>query len=105
MSRLGNASELIGFGRRSLALAAEYAQTRKVGENVVTDFQGIQWLIAECYEKLYSAQLSRDRAAAILDRVLTGGRQASPKKTAIDASEYTTNQVLLWSAATGSTLM
>src|ERR1700728_4656419 len=44
ISRLGNASELIGLGRRSLELGLRYASQRQVGGGEVTDFQGIQWL-------------------------------------------------------------
>jgi alkylation response protein AidB-like acyl-CoA dehydrogenase len=62
VSRLGNASELIGLGRRALALGLEYAETRSVGKNVVTEFQGQQWQFAEAWVSLYAASLSRDEA-------------------------------------------
>ena len=68
VSRLGNASELIGFGRRSLELALRYAQERQVGDNVVTDFQGIQWMIADAWTSLQAASLARDFAAVSYDQ-------------------------------------
>jgi alkylation response protein AidB-like acyl-CoA dehydrogenase len=68
VSRLGNASELIGFGRRSLELALRYAQERQVGDNVVTDFQGIQWMIADAWTSLQAASLARDLAAVLYDQ-------------------------------------
>jgi alkylation response protein AidB-like acyl-CoA dehydrogenase len=68
VSRLGNASELIGFGRRSLELALRYAQERHVGESVVTDFQGIQWMIADAWTSLQAASLARDLAAVLYDQ-------------------------------------
>jgi alkylation response protein AidB-like acyl-CoA dehydrogenase len=68
VSRLGNASELIGFGRRSLELALRYAQQRQVGDNVVTDFQGIQWMIADAWTALQAASLARDLAAVVYDQ-------------------------------------
>ena len=37
-SRLGDASERIGFGRRALAQAARYASRREVGDHLVADF-------------------------------------------------------------------
>lgn len=68
VSRLGNASELLGWGRRALAEAIRYASQREVGSQYVTDFQGIQWTIADCYGALYSASLARNHAAEVADR-------------------------------------
>ena len=93
ISRLGNASELIGFGRRALAEAIVYARGRRVDdEHVVTDFQGIQWTVADCYGLLYAASLARDRAAEL---ARLGERHeletTLAKKLAIDASERSVN--------------
>ncbi|HET8583061.1 MAG TPA: acyl-CoA dehydrogenase family protein, partial [Jatrophihabitans sp.] len=63
ISRLGNASELIGLGRRALELALHYAGRRQVGDNMVTDFQGIQWMVADAWTALQAASLARDDAA------------------------------------------
>jgi len=63
ISRLGNASELIGLGRRAMHLAIDYATQRQVGDNLVTDFQGIQWMIADNWSGLSAASLARDHAA------------------------------------------
>ena len=94
VSRLGNASELIGFSRRALTNAIDYASTRQVGDSFVTDFQGIQWTVADCFGELYAASLARDRAANIADR---GGDislvTTIAKKLAIDAAEHTVNEV------------
>ena len=93
-SRLGNASELIGFGRRALAEAIDYARDRQVGENSkVVDFQGIQWTVADCYSKLYAAALARDHAANLADRKEDHSLQTTlAKKLAIDASEHAVNE-------------
>ncbi len=63
VSRLGNASELIGLGRRALDLAVDYARQRQVGSSLVTDFQGIQWMLADSWSSLHAASLARDHAA------------------------------------------
>jgi alkylation response protein AidB-like acyl-CoA dehydrogenase len=63
ISRLGNASELIGLGRRALELGLRYASGRQVGAGMVTDFQGIQWLVADAWTALQAASLARDDAA------------------------------------------
>jgi alkylation response protein AidB-like acyl-CoA dehydrogenase len=94
ISRLGNASELIGFGRRALAEAISYGKGRQVDEgHVVTDFQGIGWIIANCYSELYSASLARDRAATLADRGEEHALETTlAKKLAIDAAEQAANE-------------
>lgn len=66
-SRIGNASEMIGHGWDALQDAVEWASQREVGENVVTDFQGIRWKVAELYTNLRSAENLRNEAACRLD--------------------------------------
>jgi alkylation response protein AidB-like acyl-CoA dehydrogenase len=88
VSRLGNASELIGFGRRILELAVEYAEHRQVGDTMVTDFQGIQWMLADAWTGLQSASLARDYAAEVYDRGEDIALQTTTaKQLAVVASE------------------
>jgi alkylation response protein AidB-like acyl-CoA dehydrogenase len=88
VSRLGNASELIGLGRRSLELALQYAGTREVGDNVVTDFQGIQWTVADAWTALQAASLARDDAAVAHARGEDISlRTTTAKKLSIAAAE------------------
>jgi len=102
VSRLGNASELLGFAQRALADAIGYARGREVGSNFVTDFQGIQWVVADCYASLYGASLARDHAA----NLVADGEEHSlatsmAKKLAIDAAESTINEVFALIGAHG----
>lgn len=88
VSRLGNASELIGLGRRALDLALDYATTRQVGDSMVTDFQGIQWMLADSWASLQSASLARDHAALLHE----GGTEIAfetsvAKRLSVEASE------------------
>jgi alkylation response protein AidB-like acyl-CoA dehydrogenase len=93
MSRLGNASELIGFGRRALAEAVAYGRKRQVGDSMVTDFQGIQGTVADCYSDLYAASMARDRAANLHDAGADVAFETSlAKKMAIAASEHAVNE-------------
>lgn len=93
VSRLGNASELIGFGRRALAEAIKYASTRRVGDHLVTDFQGIHWVVADRYSDLVAASLARNHAAQVLDRGEDPALATSlAKKLAIDAAERAVNE-------------
>ena len=39
-----------------------------MGENVVTDFQGIQWLVADSWTALQAASLARDHAVQAHER-------------------------------------
>jgi len=94
ISRLGNASELIGHARRALSDGIHYARQRAVGENKVTDFQGIQWTIADCYADLYAASAVRDHAANLVKNGKGHAFEASlAKKLAIDAAEKSLNEV------------
>jgi alkylation response protein AidB-like acyl-CoA dehydrogenase len=94
VSRLGNASELIGFGRRALTQAIDYARARRIdADHVVTDFQGIQWTVSNAYTKLHTASLARDHAANLAH----AGKDVSlattlAKAAAIEAAEYATNE-------------
>ena len=93
MSRIGNASSLIGYGHRALAEAVAYASERRVGGNVVTDFQGIRWIVAEAEMRLYAAGLARDRAAASCESGADPAVETSlAKLLAIDAAEFATNE-------------
>lgn len=67
-SRIGNASSLIGTGKRAVKDAIEYASEREVDEeNVVTDFQGIRWMVADSHTRLQAASRLRDEAAWRID--------------------------------------
>lgn len=94
VSRLGNASEMIGFAERALAGAIRYASEREVGDHHVADFQGIQWIIADGYAKVYAASMARDVAATVADA--NGGdlgfHTSLAKRLAIDAAEFCVNE-------------
>jgi alkylation response protein AidB-like acyl-CoA dehydrogenase len=88
ISRLGNASELIGLGRRALELGLRYASEREVGDNVVTDFQGIRWMVADAWTSLQAASLARDDAALAHERGEDIAlRTTTAKRLAISAAE------------------
>ncbi len=89
ISRLGNASELIGLGRRSLELGLRYASERQVGDSMVTDFQGIQWMVADAWTGLQAASLARDDAALAHERSEDIAlRTTMAKHLAITAAEH-----------------
>lgn len=67
-SRLGNASVFLGMAKAALEAAIDYARRREVGNQYVTDFQGIRWMIAELYTRLEAAELLRNKAATIAEQ-------------------------------------
>lgn len=102
ISRLGNASELIGYGRRALTQALGYAKNREVGAQVVTDFQGIQWTVADAYAQLYAASLARDHAATIADAGQDPAFATSiAKTTAVAAAERATSDAFAFVGSHG----
>ncbi|WP_198430744.1 acyl-CoA dehydrogenase family protein [Rhodococcus rhodochrous] len=93
ISRLGNASALLGWGRRAMAEAVAYGREREVGGSMVTDFQGIQWTVADCYAELYAASLARNQAAATAEAGQDPALGTSmAKMLAIRAAEHAVNE-------------
>lgn len=89
MSRVGNAAALVGYGCRALAAAIDFARQREVAGSVVSDFQGIQWLVAQAHTKLTAAvHAYQDAAAAESDAVKT----CAAKLLAIDAADFAVNE-------------
>ncbi len=80
LSRIGNASQFIGFARGILDLAVTHAKSRNVGNHRLTDFQGIQWIIAELAVDLELAKLARDKAAWMEDKGLEHNLETSVAK-------------------------
>ncbi len=80
LSRIGNASRFIGYARGVLEKAVPYAKNRVVGNHHVTDFQGIQWIIAELVVDLEAAKLARDKAAWMADKGIEHGLATATAK-------------------------
>ena len=94
LTRICNASHLIGIARSALRDAIEYATQRVVGENKVADFQGIQWIIAELETKLEAASLFRFKAAWMEDVGLKHEKEtAMTKLLAMELADGVANRV------------
>lgn len=101
-SRVGNASEMLGRGRRSLRRAVEWASERDVGGNKVTDFQGIRWKVADLHTRLKAAERLRDEAALELDRGGDAALETSMAKlAAADAALPATTEAMQITGAHG----
>jgi alkylation response protein AidB-like acyl-CoA dehydrogenase len=93
LSRIGNASMFLGYARGVLEKAVAYARKRVVGDRNVTDFQGIQWIIARLVAKIEAAKLARDKAAWMADRGMENSLETSVAKyLASEVAEETINR-------------
>jgi butyryl-CoA dehydrogenase len=99
-SRIGNASCLLGIARSALEKAIAYAQTRKVGEKTILEFQGNRWALAELATRLEAASLLRDRAAWVEDQGKATGLEASMAK--LNTAGLAEDMVLRMLQLTGS---
>jgi alkylation response protein AidB-like acyl-CoA dehydrogenase len=66
--RVGIASLAVGIGQAGLEAALEYAQQRKQFGSKISDFQGVQWLLADMAKDIEAARLLVHSAAVKLDR-------------------------------------
>ncbi|NYZ16534.1 acyl-CoA dehydrogenase [Azospirillum sp. RWY-5-1] len=62
--RLGSIARMLGSAQASYGMAVEYSKTRRQFNREISDFQGIQWMLADMRVKLEAAQLLTYRAAA-----------------------------------------
>lgn len=63
LTRIGNAAKCIGIARGAIEDAISYAGQRRIGDNVVTDFQGLRWQLADFDTRLEAARLLTYKAA------------------------------------------
>jgi len=93
LTRICNASHLIGVARSALRSSIEYATKRSVGDNKVADFQGIQWMIAELVTKLETTSLFRFKTAWMEDAGLKHEKEtAMTKLLAMELADAVTNK-------------
>jgi alkylation response protein AidB-like acyl-CoA dehydrogenase len=77
LTRIGNAAKCIGIAAGALDEAVQYASRRRVGNNVVTDFQGLRWQLADLDTRIQGAKA--------LMRTATREYQATGRSTASSA--------------------
>lgn len=93
ITRLCNASHLLGIAKAAISDATRYATQRDVGSSKVADFQGIQWIIADVMTKYEAASLVRFKAAWMEDAELPHEKEtAMTKLLAVEVCDLATNQ-------------
>lgn len=66
--RVGIASLAVGIGQAGLEAALEYAQQRKQFSKQISEFQGVQWMLADMAKDIEAARLLVYSAAGKIDR-------------------------------------
>jgi alkylation response protein AidB-like acyl-CoA dehydrogenase len=86
--RISIAAMALGLGEAALEAALTYAQERRQFARPISDFQAIQWMLADSRTELDAARLLIYRAAALADAGRPFGQEAAMAK--LFASEAAT---------------
>jgi alkylation response protein AidB-like acyl-CoA dehydrogenase len=78
--RISIASQALGIGRAVLEESVQYAQIRTQFGKTISEFQAIQWKIADMAVQLDAAELLIWRAATLEDRGLPFEKEAAMAK-------------------------
>lgn len=78
--RIGIASQAIGIANSALETATAYAKERRQFGQAISDFQAIQWMLAESATEMEAAQLLAYRAAWLKEQGRPYAREASMAK-------------------------
>ena len=65
--RVGIASLAVGIAQAGLEAAIEYSKQRKQFDRAISEFQGVQWLIADMAKDIEAARLLTEAAAEKID--------------------------------------
>jgi alkylation response protein AidB-like acyl-CoA dehydrogenase len=78
--RVGIAALAVGLGQAGLEAALDYAQQRKQFGSKISEFQGVQWLLADMAKDIEAARLLVHSAAVKIDRGENATRACSMAK-------------------------
>ena len=78
--RIGIAAQAIGIARASMEDALAYAKERKQFGQPISDFQAIQWMLADMATEIDAARLLTWRAAWMKDRKMRHSKESSMAK-------------------------
>jgi alkylation response protein AidB-like acyl-CoA dehydrogenase len=78
--RIGVAAQAVGIAQAALEAAAKYARERVQFDRTISEFQAIQWMIADMATEIEAARHLTHRAAWLKDRGRPCGPQASMAK-------------------------
>jgi alkylation response protein AidB-like acyl-CoA dehydrogenase len=78
--RVGIAALAVGIGQAGLEASVDYAATRKQFGKTISEFQGVQWLIADMAKDIEAARLLVHSAASKIDQGQDATRACSMAK-------------------------
>ncbi|MFL5414492.1 MAG: acyl-CoA dehydrogenase family protein, partial [Myxococcales bacterium] len=78
--RIGIAAQALGIGRAAFETARDYAKERKAFGQPISQFQAIQFMLADMATELDAARLLTLRAAAMKDRGLRHSAESAMAK-------------------------
>ncbi|GAB4296566.1 MAG: acyl-CoA dehydrogenase [Myxococcota bacterium] len=78
--RIGVAAQAIGIGFSAIELARDYAKKRTQFGKTLSDFQAIQWMLADALTEMEAARLLCLRSAWMKDRGMSFTKEASMAK-------------------------
>jgi alkylation response protein AidB-like acyl-CoA dehydrogenase len=78
--RIGIAAQALGIAQGAFDLARDFVRNREAFGQPVSDFQGIQWMLADMATRIEAARLLVYRAAALKDAVQPYGPAAAMAK-------------------------
>lgn len=78
--RISVASQALGISKAALKAGLKYSKEREQFGKAISDFQAIQWKLADCATEWSAAQLLVWRAAALKDQKVSFSRAASMAK-------------------------
>ena len=93
--RISIAAMALGLGYGALEMAVSYAKDRKQFGKAISDFQAVQWMLADCRTELDAASLLTYRAAWLADQGRVYSKEASMAKLfASEAASRACNKAL-----------
>src|SRR5712671_940096 len=84
--RIGVAAQALGIAQAALEAAVRYARERVQFGKAISEFQAIQWMIADMKAEIEGARLLTQRAAWLKDQGLSHGPESSMAKLTASAA-------------------
>jgi acyl-CoA dehydrogenase len=78
--RIGVAAQAVGIAQAALEAAVSYAKERKAFGKAISDFQGLQFMIADMATKIEAARLLTWQAAVMKNKGMKYGKQSAMAK-------------------------
>lgn len=93
--RIGIATQALGISRAAFDHARKYSREREAFGKAISEFQAIQWMLADAALKIDAARLLIWRAAWMKDQGLPCSKEAAMAKLfASEASNFVTNKAV-----------